>query len=141
MPAAYWTFAVTAALLAPLGFFSPMSASPLLLIGGLALGWEHWRARRWPNIDPWPFVCLAALVIWGVVSALWAIDPPHAATKAVNLGGLLLVVWLWFGASASVGDRFGRSLAIGVGVAILLMIAEGLSGAAVHRLIVEHTRG
>lgn len=90
----WWPVAGAAALVValfagPLGVVAPMSLTPLLLIGGI-LGFRAWSETGLPVgwLRAPVIAALAALIAWGLISALWAIHPVSAAWLALRLAGL-----------------------------------------------------
>ncbi len=70
--------------LAPRGV-APLASAAGLFAGGLVLsaGIRAWR----PALTA-PAALLGSLLAWGIVSALWAIDPRHSLDMAARLAGL-----------------------------------------------------
>lgn len=90
----WWPTAGTAAaavtvMAGPFAVVSPMSLTLLVLAGGILGLRAWWEAERPTEWLASPVVAaLAALIAWGLISALWAARPGSAALLAVRLAGL-----------------------------------------------------
>ncbi|MDA0241465.1 MAG: hypothetical protein O3A84_15775, partial [Proteobacteria bacterium] len=84
--------AVIAFLIAPVAVFSSKAMVPLLLV--LCLGMIIHDVIRRAGLPPCPkllWMGSALLVGWGVVTAVWAVNPWETLTLAGSLFGMLLV--------------------------------------------------
>ena len=120
-------FALVAAVLPPLGVMAPLGLAPLLVVATLALLVIDWRlavvaVRDFSGIA----ALLAALSLWGMLSALWSILPAHSVFEglrllAVSAGGLICLA-----GARSLGPServwIGRAAVLGVALATALLI-------------------
>lgn len=130
-----YTFALAALVAPPLAVLVPYGMAvelPILgVISGLLLWWQG-ELRLVPRV---PLAFMALFSLWAGISLLWAPDPGHGATTLVRMGGLSISGILALALAGQ--DRLGRrwpitlGLAIGIGVAALLLAIEVLPG---HRL-------
>ncbi|MBI3709091.1 MAG: O-antigen ligase family protein, partial [Proteobacteria bacterium] len=128
-----------AGLLPPLGVVAPNGATPLLLVAALAaIIATPWQAllRNLPRVFA---AGLAALLLLGLASALWAIEPQKSVYKVGQLVGIFAPGLILFAAArlvpAEQRTAIGLSLAIGIGMALLLLAVERASDGIVLRLL------
>jgi O-antigen ligase len=114
--------AVVAAFL-PVVALAPHGAAPVAAVGGvLALGLV-WPARASLQPRSWVLAALSgALLGWGALSALWAVDPQHSLTEAARLAGLFAVGLALIAAAPRVAEpeRLLRWFVAGLILAMLL---------------------
>ena len=74
----------------PLLVLAPRGIAPLASVAGLFAGGLVLSAgiRAWRPALTAPAALLGSLLAWGIVSALWAIDPRHSLDMAARLAGL-----------------------------------------------------
>jgi O-antigen ligase len=115
---------------------APRGAAPLVAVAGLcAFGaiaanpLRNWGALRVPA------ALLALLLLWGGLSALWAIEPPHSLIKELRLAGLFAAAIALAAAARSIADAWRLAVLAIAGTALALAVAlidfatsGGLSG-------------
>ena len=119
--------ALVAAVLPPLGVVAPLGLAPLLVVATLALLVIDWRLALVAVRDfAVTAALLAALSLWGMLSAFWSILPAHSFLEglrllAVSAGGLICLA-----AARSLEPserlRIGGAAALGVALATALLI-------------------
>jgi O-antigen ligase len=106
----------------------PRGAAPLAAVAGLCAvgtiaadapgGWspERWRALRVP------VAIFGLLLVWGALSALWAVEPARLLLKEIQLAGLFAGGIVLAAAARSVSDRrrliFLTIAGSGLGIAV-----------------------
>lgn len=119
--------ALVAVALPPLGVVAPLGLAPLLAVAALALLVIDWRGalgafRAFAGIA----ALLAALSLWGMLSARWSILPQHSFLEAlrllaINAGGLVCL-----GAARALAPperrQLGAAAVVGVALAVALLI-------------------
>lgn len=84
-----WGLAICALLLPPLLALAPHGAAPLAAVAGLCAAGIIIAS---PPVDfaslRLPAACLVALLAWGLVSALWSINPQRGLVLGIQLFGL-----------------------------------------------------
>ncbi len=124
-----------------IGFIAPFASNGtmvLLLLGVFAVPvLTRPEALRWPFLDPLLATGLMVLVIWSMISTLWAPGPSFTSslrTAGVILAGLLLVKTVWH---LDVKARRGALIAVMAGIlaAILFFAFELATTAAITRLL------
>jgi exopolysaccharide production protein ExoQ len=129
----------TALILPPLTVLAPLGAAPLLALAAvvlLALDWR--RCRSGFSTFAGLAALLAALAIWAGTSALWSILPRHSFLEgirflAISASGLIIMS----GASMAGADErssIGRTLRIGILLALLVLLVERFANAPLTRL-------
>lgn len=128
-----------AALLSPgLAVFAPLGLAPLLGIAALAILALDGRraiaaARRWGTLA----LLLAALSLWAFLSVAWSILPQHSFIEACRLlaisAGGVVVCSLAMALAPQEREKLGRALVVGVVVAVVFLVVERISGAALTR--------
>ena len=120
-----------------IGFIAPFASNGtvvLLLLGVFAVPvLARPQALRWPFLDPLLATGLAVLVIWSMISTLWAPGPSFTSslrTAGVILAGLVLVKTAFH---LDVKARRGALIAVmaGILVAILFFAFELATTAAI----------
>jgi O-antigen ligase len=131
--------ATTAILLPPLGVLAPAGTAPLLAFAALAVlvagGSRVWRALLALLA---PALLLAAIGLWGMVSAAWSIVPGHSLLEGARFL-LLAFAGLVFVAGTGTIDEAGRrrvgaSLLIGLALGLAVVAIEILGDFPLHRL-------
>ncbi len=120
-------FALVAVVLPPLGVVAPLGLAPLLVLAALALFVIDWRRAIGALRD---FVgiaaLLAALSLWGTLSAAWSILPAHSFLEGLRLLAISAAGLVCLGAARALGPserhRLGGAVVVGVAVAIGLLI-------------------
>lgn len=132
-----WGFAAAALIAPALSFPSAKAMVPLLFAAVAFEAVAHFRrggAVPLPSLTLlWP---LGALLLWGLASALWSVDPSHSlrvalaltATCAAGVVGVMLARTL----DATQRRRVALSLLAGLGIAVVLFGAEYLTNAGLH---------
>ncbi len=89
----------------------PRGAAPLAAVAGLcAVGMiaadppGRWSPERWRALRV-PVAIFGLLLVWGGLSALWAIEPARLLLKEIQLAGLFAGGIVLAAAAGSVGDR------------------------------------
>jgi O-antigen ligase len=126
-----------AVLFFPLLVLVPRGIAPLASIAGLlGVGLLVATNRRplWSQVVSVPAVLLAAIVVWGVVSAAWSPDPPGSLDQSLRLAGLLItVVAIAAAAVATAPRRLTWFLVSGFIVAIAMALIDITSSGALSR--------
>lgn len=131
---------VALALLAPLlAVALPKAMAPLAAIAILAIGVVQWRNRRLPDM-PWPPVLIfGALVMWGLITLLWSLEPARGLATAGKLAFLLFGALLLSGAARSLDAqdrrRIGVALCVGTFLALAVLGEENWTDGAMLGLI------
>jgi exopolysaccharide production protein ExoQ len=124
-------FAIAALLLPSIGMLGPAGTAPLLALAALAVllmgGRSVWTELR---ALPAPAALLAAIGLWGMLSAAWSIVPGHSLFEG---GRFLLLAFagLVLFAGAGTLDEPGRRR---VGIALVAGLALGLAVVAIELL-------
>jgi O-antigen ligase len=136
---AAWVVICAVFALPPLGVLAHKALAPLALLTALAaLPLLH--AAGWRT--PWSvrFLAVPAIVAlaWGWLSALWAIDPGLALSRAAKLSAVTLVGTILFAAILDLPERrrrqVGAALAAGLVLAITIIAIDLASVGGVRRL-------
>lgn len=129
-----------AALLAPLvACFAPRGLAPLLAAIGVALALQQAVGREW-RVPPARVVLpAAALAVWAMISALWAVDAGAALSRGARLafevGAGALLIATAAGLDRPARRRVGAALAAGVVAAAAVLVVESLSEGAIWSLL------
>ncbi|MBO1074371.1 O-antigen ligase family protein [Roseomonas marmotae] len=120
------------ALLAPLAAVLQSKAmTPLGLLSLVAcIALARWRGGRWPWPGGAPLWAGLALGGWGMLSALWAIDPRRSLSEGAVLAGMVLLA----GAAAAAVRQDEPGQRRRLGLAVLLGLAIGLGAALFDHL-------
>ena len=131
-----------AALFAPLGVIAPKVVVPLL---ALAASWmiihrlrsgQLWRPFRSSAAIP-----AAAIIVWALASAFWALDPQAALITVAKLAAVLLSTLLLVDGIRDISredhEPLRRALIGAFAIAAILLVSESLSGAAAHKWFYE----
>jgi exopolysaccharide production protein ExoQ len=104
---------------APLGAVAGVCAFGLAVPNG-AIAWR--RVRGWALL-------FAALIVWGLASTLWAVDPQHSLSIALRLIGLFLAGLSLMAAAGKIAapSRLVACLAAGLVVALMLTLVQFLT--------------
>ena len=117
----------------PVLVLASRGAAPLLGVAGLcALGLlipinpTSWRRVRWLA------VVFAALVVWGLVSSLWAIEPWRSVVAALRLAAMFAAGLALIAAAEEITapNRLVRCLVAGFVLALGLSVAQVATGGA-----------
>jgi O-antigen ligase len=132
-------FPTTAFVLPPLAVFAPLGAAPLLAVAAIATLVFDWRrCGETSGLLKVPAALLAALGIWGAVSASWSILPGHSLFEglrflALSLGGLVFFARA-LATTAEERRRIAAALMLGILVALALLAIERFADAPITRL-------
>ncbi len=129
-----------ALLLAPLSLLAAKAVVPLVfaaaLAGGLVLGTS---ALPWRVIDRRLAGALALFIAWCLVAAWWSFHPADAATLALRVGVLLLVLLYLAGLVRLLDDRQRKrvvhGLCLGFAVAASIVLIDLLFGMPIFGLL------
>jgi exopolysaccharide production protein ExoQ len=104
---------------APLGAVAGVCAFGLAIPNG-AIAWR--RVRGWALL-------FAALIVWGLASTLWAVDPQHSLSIALRLSGLFLAGLSLIAAAEEIAapSRLVACLMAGLVVALALTLVQFLT--------------
>ncbi len=133
---AYAILSVVAILIVPVAALEPLWISIIAALAALAAILGSAGRREWPRLHRTLSWLLAALVIWGAISATWSIVPDRSASQALRL--LLIAAGTTFLLSGALSlDTAGRKnleifLITGVGLGLLFMLFELATGGLVH---------
>jgi O-antigen ligase len=120
--------AVAALLFFPLLVVVPRGIAPLAAAAGLfgaGLVWSK-DGRSTLSALAFPAAFLAALLVWGVVSAAWALDPARALEQAARLAGLFVAALALAAAAGRVSAprRLAAFLLAGFAAAIAMATVD-----------------
>ncbi|MGE3784331.1 MAG: O-antigen ligase family protein [Alphaproteobacteria bacterium] len=113
---------------APLGAVAGLCAAGAVAAGLPALSppsrWAmgRWAAGRWAALRV-PAALFGLLLLWGGLSALWAIQPAHSLMKEIQLAGLFAAALALAAAARSIGDPRRLALLTIAGTALGLAVA------------------
>ena len=128
---------ITAVLFFPLLVLAPRGIAPLASIAGLLGVGLLVATNRRSLLNPVlsvPAVLLAAIVVWGIVSAAWSPDPPRSLDQGLRLTGLLITVVAMAAAFfVSATRRLMLLLFAGFVVAIAMAVVDLATGGALSR--------
>ncbi len=108
-----------------------------LLLAGAVLVCLNAKARLALITAPWRWrlAAFAPLLVWGLLSSLWAVEPDHSALLAFRLGVLLLAGFALLDAAGGLDDADAKRLGLVAAVSGLLLLglvaADILTDAAV----------
>ena len=129
-----------AAFAAPIvGVFAPLGLAPLLAVTAVAaLAVARVRRDAWLAFPRGFAAVLAAAVVWGLVTLLWAPQPRLAAAKLGELALLFAATVLVLGIAMNLGGvqqkRMERWLMIGFALALALLLLELIAGFPIRHL-------
>ncbi len=140
-----FVLALFALLLAPLGLLAPKAVVPLVMVaalgGGLMLGAP---ALPWRVIDRPLAGAVALITAWCLVAAWWSFHPLAAATLALRVGVLLLVLLYLAGLVQRLDDRQRKlvvhGFCLGFAVAATVVLIDLLFGTPIFDLLKGATR-
>lgn len=139
------TLAACALALAPLAVVVPLALAPLFAVTALALLALDVRSvlgtlRRYAALA-WLLLLLSA---WATVSATWSILPLHSFLEGLRLGLIAAGGLVVLGAAAALAPedrrRVGAAAAIGIGLAVAMLMTEAVTDGAVTRLLTGQAR-
>lgn len=133
----------TVALITPaIQAYSPPIVVPVLVLAALALRLVARPRPPWPRgrSAAWLAGCLAAVILFGLASALWAVDPPTTVSTAARVLGVVLCGFAAVGAAGDLDEvgrsRFARLLTIGFALGLanteLALLTGGATISWVH---------
>jgi O-antigen ligase len=129
-----------AAFAAPvIGVFAPLGLAPLLALTAVAaMVVGRVRGEAWLTFPRGFAAVLAAVVVWGLVTLLWAPQPRLAAVKLGELALLLSAAVLVLGSAMNLDGaqqkRIERWLVIGFALTLALLCIELAAGFPLRRL-------
>jgi exopolysaccharide production protein ExoQ len=132
-PAAGKILSVLALMTLPVAVVAPLGLAPGILAAGLAAIIVARRDRPWAAIDRMVYVFPLALLVWGLVSALWAIEPSQTIRTTLRLAPMVIVGGAMLGVVAGNRpglDRFPLFLAIGLCLALVVLAVDYWTGSA-----------
>jgi exopolysaccharide production protein ExoQ len=125
----------------------PRGAAPLVAVAGLcavpviaANRVRGWPVREWHRLRV-PAALLGLLLLWGGVSALWAIEPARALVKDLQLAGLFAAALVLAAAACAVEEprRLAFLTIAGSGLGLVLACGDlGTNGGLSHYVTVRH---
>ena len=124
----------------PILVLASRGAAPLLAVAGVcALGLlipidpASWRRVRWLAL------VFGALVVWGLLSSLWAIDPWRSLITALRLAAMFAAGLALILAAEEIAapNRLVRCLIAGFAVALALSVAQVATGGALTTALQE----
>ena len=115
---------------------APRGAAPLVAVAGLcAFGAVAANPPRVWDALRVPAALLGLLLLWGGLSAFWAIEPPRSLIKELQLTGLFAAAIVLAAAARSIADAWRLAVlaiagtALGLAVALIDFVTSGgLSG-------------
>lgn len=130
--------AACGAVLPPLATFAPLGLAALLGVTALALLAVSPRSALAAARQLRTLVALVlALALWGLASTAWSILPQHSLIEALRLLAIVIGGVVVLGAAADLPprdrDRVTYAAAIGVGLAVVLLLIERSTGAVLTR--------
>jgi exopolysaccharide production protein ExoQ len=113
---------IAAGLFLPVLALVPHGAAPLAAVAGLLGLGLAWPARwaGWPRGLAGLF---AVLLLWGMLSALWAVDPPRTLLMAARLAGLFAAGVALIAAAPRIAAPDRLLWCLGAGLAVALVLA------------------
>ncbi|MBR9972786.1 O-antigen ligase family protein [Magnetospirillum sulfuroxidans] len=119
-------------LLGPLlALFAPLGMAPLFILIALAGLHDCWRFRLWARLDRSLLAILAATVLFGAISTLWAIDKTQTLKTSLVLGGEFLSGLCLLAATSMLLPqwriRLLYALAAGLSLSITVLLLEHLT--------------
>ena len=123
-----------AAVLAPVvALFASHGLAPLEGIAAVLALWPLWRARQLGDIGTAPYsVLFTALVVWALVSAVWALDRGNALSTTRGVAALLLATLVLLACGRDLApegrETVRRAILAGWALGVLLLGFEELSG-------------
>ncbi len=100
---------------------APLAAAAGLFSAGLVT-LQRWRCVLRPALAV-PAALLAALLVWGVVSAAWSLDPPRSIEQAARLAGLFAAALAMAAAAGFVSAPRRLASFLTAGFVVALVIA------------------
>jgi O-antigen ligase len=143
---AFEPLAVAAFVLPPLAAFAPLGLAPLFLAATLAVIARN-GTRSFAAIGGMKVLAglLAALVLWSLLSASWSVLPKHSLVEGLRLLGISIGGLVLMGGAQALSPeeraRLGAAATGGVILAVLLLVTERLSHAAILRLMLDPASG
>ncbi len=134
--------ALVAVVLPPLAVIAPLGLAPLLVVVGLALLVIDWRRTLASLSDFTGLACLlAALSVWGMISAIWSILPAHSFLEGLRLLAISTAGLICLGAARALSPtdhrRLGGAAVLGVALAIGLLITARFIDLALFRAMLS----
>jgi exopolysaccharide production protein ExoQ len=129
---------ICAALLPPILALAPHGVAPLAAAAGLCAAGLVWATPPYRFAGLYhPAAILAALLLWGALSAAWAIDPQRSLALDLRLLGLFVAGLALAAAAGRIAapQRLAQWLFAGIVVAIALAAYDYLSTGELIRLI------
>ena len=127
-----WGLDAVAAAFLPVVALVPHGAAPVIAVGGLLAFGLIWPARGAFPPRPGPLAVLcAALIVCGVLSALWAVDPPRTLLMATRLTGLFAAGLTLIAAAPRIAEParllrwFGAGIAVAVALGSIQLASRG----------------
>jgi len=135
--------ALAAGVLAPVGVIDPLAIAPLFAVLALALLLLGRNGLLEPLRQLWPAALLFLLLaIWATLSSFWSILPRHSLLEGLRLAAIFAggLVFVATPPTLTLHERRAVAVAaaIGLGIAACWLLVEGLSGAALSRLVLRH---
>jgi len=125
----------------PVLALTPLAVTPLAVLAGLCAfglaapdGVAAWRPLRGTAL------LFAALVAWGLISALWAVDPPRSLLMAARLAGLFAVGLSLMAAAPALAapERLLAWAASGLVLALVLAGVQYATSGVLTRSFLQH---
>lgn len=100
---------------------------------------SHVQRGTWSTPSPWLIAVLGAVILWGVVSSAWSIEPVDTATRSLRVAAVFAAGFVLIGGTGRLSDQemmsFRRMLVAATVLGILALAVEIVSGMAVLRFL------
>lgn len=131
--------AIVAFAISPLAVFAPLAIAPLTLVAGLGVVVTQGPRLAWQSL-PQPLAAgFLAFVLFGALSALWAIEPVVALHKSGQLLFIFMAGLVLCAAARTMSEtqreRIGQALLAGVILAAVLLAIERYLGMPLTSLV------
>lgn len=120
--------------------YAPAGTTVVLVATSVAvLVISHVRRGTWSTASPWLIAVLGAVILWGVVSSAWSIEPVDSATRSLRVAAVFAAGLVLIGGTALLSDRETADLkgllVAATVIGILALAIEIVSGMAILRFL------
>lgn len=100
---------------------------------------SHVQRGTWSIPSPWLIAVLGAVILWGVVSSAWSIEPVDSATRSLRVAAVFAAGFVLIGGTGRLSDRETADLkgllVAATVIGILALAIEIVSGMAILRFL------